>query len=223
MASTTSPSPPLLLLLFLCFFSLSSKTHLAIAAETLSANQSLSGSQTIISKGGNFELGFFSPANTSNFYIAIWYSYKKVSKQTVVWVANRDRPLSSSFSSELRISEDGNLVLLDGSKNLFWSTNLTSPASNSTVAEILDTGNLVLRDGSDPNSVLWQSTDHPTDTLLQGGKVGINRVTKVNQILTSWRNSDDPGSGIYSLEIDPNGSSLCMQNPFARGFDMTET
>ncbi|KAA8524503.1 hypothetical protein F0562_010926 [Nyssa sinensis] len=44
---------------FLCF---SLNIHLSFGADTISANHSLYGNQTIVSsEGGNFELGFFRP------------------------------------------------------------------------------------------------------------------------------------------------------------------
>nr|CAD1830723.1 unnamed protein product [Ananas comosus var. bracteatus] len=98
-------------------------TNLSTASDTISPSQSLSGNNTIVSKNGNFELGFFSPSNTSNYYIGIWF--KKVPGQTIIWVANRENPVSDSFSSELKIAPDGNLVLLDESKLQIWSSNST--------------------------------------------------------------------------------------------------
>ncbi|XP_021811187.1 G-type lectin S-receptor-like serine/threonine-protein kinase B120 isoform X3 [Prunus avium] len=45
-------------ILLLCLFL---KCHISLAADTISADQSLSGDQTIVSAGGVFELGFFKP------------------------------------------------------------------------------------------------------------------------------------------------------------------
>ncbi|XP_077243356.1 G-type lectin S-receptor-like serine/threonine-protein kinase At2g19130 isoform X2 [Tasmannia lanceolata] len=166
--------------------------------------QSLSGSQTITSQGGNFELGFFTPGTSRNYYIGIWY--KKISEQTVVWVANRETPLLDT-SSELKISEDGNLVLVQQSNIAVWSTNSASGTRDSTVAKLLDNGNLILRDASNSSVIIWQSFDHPTHIWLPGGWFGLNKITGERQVLTSWRNSEDPAPGPYSLEIDPGGSS----------------
>nr|CAD1819304.1 unnamed protein product [Ananas comosus var. bracteatus] len=148
-----------------------------MAADTISRTQPLSGNQKLVSKGGKFALGFFQPD------------------------PNR-RPRLLEFT----ISDNGDLVLFNPSKSPIWSAgaNITS---NSSVAVILDTGNLVLRDGSDPSRVFWQSIDHPTDTWLPTGKIGLNKLTGVSQRLISWKNSDDPAPGIYSLELDPNGTS----------------
>ncbi|KAJ4729927.1 S-receptor-like serine/threonine-protein kinase [Melia azedarach] len=188
--------------LFMCF---SLKSHFSVAApDTISANKSLSGDQTVVSEGGIFELGFFKPGNSSNYYIGMWY--KKLSEQTVVWVANRDKPVSDRYSSVLRIS-DGNLVLFNESKMPIWSTSLNSTSTTSVKAVLLDEGNLVLRNWADNSLMpLWQSFDHPTHTWLPGMKFGKNKRTKANQILTSWKNKEDPAPGLFSLEIDPDGS-----------------
>ncbi|KAI5412804.1 G-type lectin S-receptor-like serine/threonine-protein kinase At2g19130 [Lathyrus oleraceus] len=190
------------------FFSIHFHPSLA-ALTTISANQSLSAYQTLVSKGGRFELGFFKPGNSSNYYIGIWY--KKVSQQTIVWVANRDNPVSDKNTATLKISA-GNLVLLDESSKQVWSTNMSFPKSVSVSAILLDSGNLVLRnrpndDASDP---LWQSFDHPADTWLPGGKIRLDKKTKKPQYLTSWKNKEDPATGLFSLELDPKGTSAYL-------------
>ncbi|EEF49099.1 s-receptor kinase, putative [Ricinus communis] len=192
-----------LCLLSLCYFSLS--FHVSFAADKITATQPLSGDQTIVSAGGVFKLGFFNPGNSSKFYIGIWYN--RVSQRTFVWVANRATPVSDKFSSELRIS-DGNLVLFNESKIPIWSTNLT-PSSSGTVEAVLnDTGNLVLNGSSNNSSeTLWQSFDHPADTWLPGAKIGLNKITGKNTRLVSWKNKEDPAPGLFSLELDPNGTS----------------
>ncbi|XP_045800644.1 G-type lectin S-receptor-like serine/threonine-protein kinase At2g19130 [Trifolium pratense] len=187
------------------FFSLNSYPSLA-AITTISANQSISGDQTLISKGGIFELGFFKPGNSSNYYIGIWY--KKIIQQTIVWVANRDNPVSDKNTAILEISA-GNLVLLNEFSKQVWSTNTSFPKSDTVVAVLLDTGNLVLRNrpNDEVSKPLWQSFDHPTDTWLPGGKIKLDTKTKKPQYLTSWKNKKDPATGLFSLELDPKGTT----------------
>ncbi|KAA8526368.1 hypothetical protein F0562_008429 [Nyssa sinensis] len=180
------------LLLFFVFF----KLHLSIGADTITSGQSLSANQTISSEGGVFELGFFTPGNSQNYYIGIWY--KGFPNKTVVWVANRNQPISDPSSDELKLLQNGNLVLLNQFKTQIWSTNSTSNIANSTIAMLLDNGNLVIRHLS---NVIWQSFDYPTDTWLPGGKVGHK------QIVTSWRSSENPATSIFSFEVEPNGTS----------------
>ncbi|XP_072951072.1 G-type lectin S-receptor-like serine/threonine-protein kinase At2g19130 isoform X2 [Typha angustifolia] len=62
-------------------------------------------------------------------------------------------------------------------------------------------------DGSKSSKVYWQSIDHPTNTWLPGSKLGLNKKSGVDQRLISWKNSEDPAPGIFSLELDPNGTS----------------
>ncbi|XP_052178980.1 G-type lectin S-receptor-like serine/threonine-protein kinase At2g19130 [Diospyros lotus] len=184
--------------------------HFSEGVDTIYAGQSLSGTQTITSRGGVFELGFFTPGNSRNYYIGIWYMRPRPSK-TVVWVANRNRPVSDPSSSELKLFEDGILVLLVQSKTRIWSTNLsTSSFGNSTVAMLLDNGNFIVRDALDSANVIWQSFDYPTDTWLPGGKVGYSNVRKQNQFLTSWRNPENPAPSLFSLEVEPSSSLILV-------------
>ncbi|OMO99880.1 hypothetical protein COLO4_13063 [Corchorus olitorius] len=156
----------ILSVLFIYFFSLN--YQLSFGADTISANQTLSGDETIVSSGGNFELGFFKPGNSSNYYIGMWYGLGLVSEKTPVWVANRETPIRDRFSAELRIS-DGNLVLFNESQLPIWSTNVSSSTGSSSVIAVLeDTGNLVLKDGPNSSTLLWQSLEHPSHTWLPG-------------------------------------------------------
>jgi len=198
------------LMLSLLFLGLSVNSHISLGADTISANQPLYGDQTIVSSGGNFVLGFFTPGKSSNYYIGMWYSTSKVSTQTIVWVANRDKPVSDKSSSVLRIS-DGNLVLFNESQIPVWSTNLTSTTSSSPVqAVLLDDGNLVLNNGSTSSQHLWQSFDHPADTWLPGSKISFNKISSQNQLLISWKNEQNPAPGLFSLELQENTSSYII-------------
>ncbi|XP_059437581.1 uncharacterized protein LOC132170571 [Corylus avellana] len=181
----------------------------SIAGDTLSAGQPLlaSKNQTITSDGSNFVLGFFKPGASSRIYLGIWYN-NDYGDQAIVWVANREKPMSDPSSSRLELSEDGNLVLLSGSSNIpFWSTNLTHPPlSNSTEAVLGDDGNFVLRGRSNTSSIFWESFDHPTDTLLPGAKLGVDKITGKSKELISWKNSQDPAPGMFSFRLAPDGS-----------------
>ncbi|TVU08584.1 hypothetical protein EJB05_41993, partial [Eragrostis curvula] len=181
------------------------------ASDTISATSRISGSQTIVSRGGNFELGFFRPpgdnntaSSSPNYYLGIWYK-KGVSVLTPVWVANRAAPVTDAASSRLAVAADGNLVITNEAGKLVWSTNVSVASSNATEAVILDSGNLVLR--RDNGEVLWQSMEHPTDTWLPGARLGRNKVTGDVQTLAAWKNYGDPAPGVYSFGIDPNGTS----------------
>ncbi|PON79928.1 S-receptor-like serine/threonine-protein kinase [Trema orientale] len=177
------------------------------ASDTIKPNQSLSDSagQTLISAGQIFQLGFFSPKNSENRYVGLWY--KNLPQDTIVWVLNRDNPLENS-SGLLTINPTGNLVVLSNqSRNPIWASN--SSAQNPTL-QLLNTGNLVVKDGG-TGKIAWQSFDHPCDTLLAGMKLGWDLETGRNWYLSSWTGPEDPSTGNYTYEVDPRGLPQLIQ------------
>ncbi|XP_076961069.1 G-type lectin S-receptor-like serine/threonine-protein kinase At4g27290 [Bidens hawaiensis] len=176
------------------------------ALDSISANQTIKDGDTIVSDGDMYELGFFSPGKSKNRYLGIWY--KKISYGTVVWVANRETPITDN-SGMLRLSRDGNLQILSGGSTVIWSSNTTvSTWTNDTamVVQLLDTGNLVVWDTSSrKQSVIWQSFDYPGNTVLPGMKFGKNLVTGRESSLTPWKSPDDPSPGPYRHWMDTNG------------------
>ncbi|XP_059658866.1 receptor-like serine/threonine-protein kinase SD1-8 [Cornus florida] len=193
---------------FLCVLLLFQLLHtscFSIGGDTLSMGQSLSVSQTLVSQGSIFELGFFTKFTTTSHNIYLGIRYKNLTEQIIVWVANREHAMLPPLSySKLEFSRDGNLVLLTNvSGNIIWSTNFVSPTPNFTEAVLLDNGNFVVRDVINPSTIYWQSFDHPTDTWLPGAKLGIDKLIGKTQVLTSWKNSKDPAPGMFSFGIDP--------------------
>ncbi|XP_058094644.1 G-type lectin S-receptor-like serine/threonine-protein kinase At4g27290 [Magnolia sinica] len=174
---------------------------ISTSIDTITPSQSIKDGETLISAAGNYELGFFSPGNSTSWYIGIWYK-KAPPEKKYIWVANRDDPLTNS-SGVLSIATDGNLAVSIMGQPAFPITN-ASTAVNYTTAKLLDTGNLVLQDNQ--NRVLWQSFDYPTDTMVPGMKFGFDRRTGRSRIITSWKSENDPSSGDYVLRLDPHGS-----------------
>lgn len=199
MENLKNSSPSLAVFWFLVFF----LAKISIASDTVSPKQSINGSQTIVSSGKKFELGFFTPGNANDQYLGIWY--KNIPVKTVVWVANRNKPLRNS-SGILTFGKDGMLVILNQEGDVIWSSSSTHTAK-SPVAQLLDTGNFVLKDASDSKveNYVWQSFDYPSDTLLPGMKLGWNLKTGLNRYLTSWKSSDDPSFGNYSYGLNRGG------------------
>ncbi|XP_059628024.1 G-type lectin S-receptor-like serine/threonine-protein kinase At1g11330 [Cornus florida] len=167
------------------------------AIDTITSTQPIHDSQTIVSSGATFKLGFFSPSvNSSNRYVGIWYN--DISAKEVVWVANRDTPLFDS-SGIVTISEDGNLVVLNEQKQIVWSSDVPNASVNSS-AQLSDSGNLMLRDDSNGN-IIWESFEHPFDSLLQGMKISTNKFTGKKTQLTSWKSPSVPSSGRYTFGV----------------------
>ncbi|KAJ4828227.1 hypothetical protein Tsubulata_613111 [Turnera subulata] len=176
--------------------------QICVSKDTVSVNEPLADGETLVSRGEKFTLGFFSPGNSSKRYVGIWYT--SVTLQTVVWVANREHPINDK-SGVLSVNDQGNLVLFPknySSTTPVWSTNVTTTSSTSnSIARLLDSGNLVLI-REDGRSVAWQSFDHPVNTLLPNAKLGIDRRTGLNRVLTSWKSLDDPGRGNWSRTVE---------------------
>ncbi|CAN1319146.1 G-type lectin S-receptor-like serine/threonine-protein kinase RKS1 [Linum perenne] len=171
----------------------------------IAANQLITDGGLVISKGGRFALGFFSLQSSSYRYLGIWYH--ELPEQTVVWVANRDNPINGT-SGVLSVDGYGNLSLYKSSEEMLpvWSA---KGVNGPCVAKLLDSGNLVLMDMDGVRTmmtIVWQSFAYPTDTLLPGMKVGLNRRTGQSCFLTSWRSADDPGTGNFTFKLNPSGS-----------------
>ncbi|XP_059441319.1 G-type lectin S-receptor-like serine/threonine-protein kinase At4g27290 [Corylus avellana] len=191
--------------LFVFYSFLFSLLRTSISLDTITPSQSIrDGGSALVSAGGQFQLGFFSPGNPDSRYVGIWYT---VSTDIVVWVANREAPLSD-HSGVLKLADDGVLVLLNSTNGTVWSSrSTTSTTPQNPVAQLLDTGNLAVKDGNDdkPEKFLWQSFDYPCDTLLPEMKLGWNFVTGLERFLSSWKSTDDPAQGEFSVRIDLQG------------------
>ncbi|KAL8237822.1 hypothetical protein R6Q59_018903 [Mikania micrantha] len=179
----------------------------ANAANTISANQTVGINETIVSPQETFLLGFFSPGNSTNHYVGIWY--KKISKPTYVWVANRNTPLTDT-SVELTLTAQGVLIIRNTTTGfIIWSsTNSSTTSLKNPIGQLLDSGNFIIyEDGVDINQdePIWQSFDFMTDNILPGMKHGRNLVTGIERHITSWKSDDDPAVGEYSDWIDTRG------------------
>ena len=121
--------------------------RISISVDTMTVNQIIRDGDTITSPGGSFELGFFSPDNSKNRYLGIWY--KKMATGTVVWVANRQIPLTNS-SGVLKLTDQGILVILDANDTTFWSSNSSQSSKNPNAQTdgliALEIGNYILLD-----------------------------------------------------------------------------
>ncbi|KAJ0046088.1 hypothetical protein Pint_04370 [Pistacia integerrima] len=195
--------------ILIIFSFLFSTVTTATTVNTITPGQSIrDGESTVVSRGQAFELGFFTPGKSRNRYVGIWYKKLsgKVSDRTVIWVANRDTPLSDS-SGVLTITQKGFLVLLNSTNGTVWSSTVSKIANN-PVAELLESGNLVVKvakKDDNADNFLWQSFDYPGDNLLPGMKLGVNLVTGLNRYMSSWRGTDDPAHGDFKYMIDPHG------------------
>ncbi|KAK1421234.1 hypothetical protein QVD17_23419 [Tagetes erecta] len=178
-----------------------------VQEDTITNDQVFRDNNTLVSANERFELGFFSPGSSSNRYLGIWY--KNISPKTVVWVANRARPITDS-SGVFRVLTNGSLLVTAGRNHTtIWLSETSLVSSHTTiinpVAQLLNLGNLVVREKSDEERYIWQSFDYPADTFLPGMKIGKDLVSGFERQLRSWKSQDDPSPGEFITLIDTNG------------------
>ncbi|CAN6340235.1 unnamed protein product [Urochloa humidicola] len=230
--------PPLhvalaVLILFSSLHTATPCSNATAKGDTLAAGQALAVTDKLVSRNGKFALGFFQfrhtvPAaaagkstgdttatvsvSSPGWYLGIWFN--KIPVCTTVWVANRDSPIPASQlnTTQLRISRDGNLVIVALNKNTstesrLWSTTVVNNSTDSITAVLNSTGNLALIP-KPPSSrePLWQSFDYPTDVGLPTAKIGRNKLTNFKRSFVSRKSLIDPGSGSYSIEVGADGA-----------------
>ncbi|XP_010545709.1 PREDICTED: G-type lectin S-receptor-like serine/threonine-protein kinase CES101 isoform X2 [Tarenaya hassleriana] len=165
--------------------------------DTLLKGQFLKDEQELVSAFRIFKLGFFSPGKSGKCTFGDL-------RDRVVWIANRNDPISN-HSGSLIIDSLGKLKILRGAVDPVELS--STETTGNTTLKMLDSGNLQLQEMDSDGSVkriLWQSFDYPTDTLLPGMKLGFNVRTGKIWELTSWLEKDLPASGSFTFGMDPN-------------------
>jgi hypothetical protein len=129
-----------------------------------SKNQSLGSSLTAqnkdtywVSPSGDFAFGF-QQIGKGGYLLAIWFN--KIPEKTIVWSANGDNLVP--IGSKVELTKDGQFVLSDPTGKEIWKPGLVG--TGVAYAAMLDSGNFVL--ASQDSGFLWESFDHPTDTIL---------------------------------------------------------
>ncbi|KAL9243748.1 hypothetical protein vseg_017599 [Gypsophila vaccaria] len=195
----------LIFILVCCFTTIYSST-----TDTINSTHFLHDPGFITSPNGTFNLGFFSPPGTSARYLGIWFNKPDV---LVVWVANQGNPINDN-SGLLRVSELGQLELVDGSNRTVWATpttvsNVTNATNvNTMTAQLLDTGNLVLigNDTGPVSYLVWQSFENPTNTFLPGMQPTFpSTPNRDHVIFKAWKSASDPSVGSFSVGIGTAG------------------
>ncbi|PSR84622.1 G-type lectin S-receptor-like serine/threonine-protein kinase [Actinidia chinensis var. chinensis] len=181
--------------------------------------------QPLLTRGSSgpwFSCGFYCNYTTNEclFALLIFPNSTMTKNSKVVWSANRNNPVS--FNATLDLAENGNLALKHANGSLVWTTN--TRGKSVVGLNLTEMGNLVLFDRE--NAVVWQSFDHPTDSLLPG------QVLVAGQKLISNKSSTDWGEGLYalflsntklvaSMESDPPQHYYESNNEFAIPTDKT--
>ncbi|KAJ3695908.1 hypothetical protein LUZ60_001285 [Juncus effusus] len=141
----------------------------------------------LTSRNGTFQAAVYKPGTQQSRY---YFSILHAATQTVVWTANRDIPMPDRDST-VNLTPKG-LNVAYSNYTVIWST----PSFNSPVyaLRLLDTGNMLLLDES--NSTLWQSFDHPSDTLVS------SQLLPTGSYISSSVSADsDFSEGDYRLNV----------------------
>ncbi|XP_020553081.1 G-type lectin S-receptor-like serine/threonine-protein kinase CES101 [Sesamum indicum] len=169
-------------------------------------------SSQLVSANGIFSLGFTTMGALDTAYLGVSHTN---SRYVPVWIGNREQPASTSQDPFLSVDTTGKLFITHGTNGgdpieLYAGE---SSKKNNVSVTLLNTGNLVVKEMSSSNGevILWQSFDHPTDTLLPGMKLGVNHRSGRNRVLTSWFGPLDPAPGAFTLEWDPDVGRLLVR------------
>ena len=160
MAPTLPCNHPLCYLLLLLLLLLKPVSSYAQTSGKFSLGSSLTAQKNDsfwASPSGDFAFGFQQIGN-GGFLLAIWFN--KVPEKTIIWSANSDNP--TPRGSKVELTTDGEFILNDQKGKQMWKADLIGPGV--AYAAMLDTGNFVL--ASHDSTYLWQSFNHPTDTIL---------------------------------------------------------
>ncbi|XP_017641116.2 LOW QUALITY PROTEIN: G-type lectin S-receptor-like serine/threonine-protein kinase LECRK3 [Gossypium arboreum] len=151
------------------------------------------------SRSGDFAVGF-RKMEMDGFLLSIWFD--KIPEKTVVWSANRNDPVEKGSIVEL--TTGGNLVVKDQKGRQIWSS--ISADTGVSYAALLDTGNLVL--ASQDNTILWQSFENPTDTLLP------TQTMKLDTQVIAHYTETNYSSGRYKFMLQRDGNLLLYTTNF---------
>jgi hypothetical protein len=94
-------------------------------------------------------------------------------------------------------------------------------ASVNAAAVLLDNGNLVIRDQVNNSMVIWQSFDEPTNVLLSGGLLGLNKITGMNITLSSYSDNNYLPTYTLSLDATRRRGFIIKNNPYGLMFTGT--
>ncbi|XP_059284989.1 EP1-like glycoprotein 2, partial [Lycium ferocissimum] len=111
----------------------------------------------------------------------------------LVWSANRNNPVRVDATLQLR--KDGGVFLMDSNGTLIWNTSTSGKIVSGF--NLTEMGNLVLFDKS--NDTIWQSFDHPTDSLVPG------QIMAPGQKLISSISATDWNEGMFTLDVKSSG------------------
>ncbi|GAY45166.1 hypothetical protein CUMW_087470 [Citrus unshiu] len=187
------------------FFILSSGCLTATAKQrrsNISIGSSLSpiGNSSWRSPSGLYAFGFYPQSNVSGrYYVGVFLA--GIPEKTVVWTANRDDPPVST-NDTLLFNSEGSIVLRSSQQS--QDSLIADDSQSASSASMLDSGNFVLYDSN--GKTLWQTFEHPTDTLLPNQRLSVG--TK----LFPGISETNPSTGKFLLIMQGDGNLVQYAN-----------
>ncbi|KAF5764587.1 putative protein kinase RLK-Pelle-SD-2b family [Helianthus annuus] len=153
------------------------------------------------SPSGDFAIGFRYLDDQNLYLLAIWFD--KIPDKTIVWHANGDN--LAQERSKLELTTHGELKLTDPDGGTIWEAQST----NVSYGSMLDSGNFILADNISSSRYLWQSFDHPADTILPTQEL------QINEVLSSRDTRNSFSLGRYQLRLMLEGDLVLtvVSNP----------
>ncbi|KAM0939862.1 putative protein kinase RLK-Pelle-SD-2b family [Dioscorea sansibarensis] len=196
-----------MLLLFMFFLILQTLDYESAAAPppppTPKANcqinleSTLSTSSSWPSPSARFAFGFY-PEGSGGFKVGIQFIVSS-NKTTIIWTSNRDgSPVSENAT--LKFGEGGLKLFLVTAQGESQNVVNLGQTSSAYCASMLDSGNFVIYNSS--GSVIWQTFDYPTDTLMVG-QVLRNETELISSV--SYMNHS---RGRFRLRMQTNGNLI---------------
>ncbi|GLT63184.1 hypothetical protein SLA2020_357650 [Shorea laevis] len=222
--------------LFLLFASVSLFCTSTRAAQELligfkaTPNPSVSSFQSLLDDStGNFSFGFLR-VNSNHLALAVLH----VPSNEPLWLANPTQ--LAPWSDQTQLLFNGSLVISDPTRRVFWSTDKEGDR-----VVLLNTSNLQVQKLNNSQTVLWQSFDFPTNTLVEDQNftstmalvssnglysmrlgndfIGLYANFKANTELFYWRHraleakaSIVKGGGPVYIRVNPDGYLGMYQN-----------
>ncbi|XP_058005479.1 G-type lectin S-receptor-like serine/threonine-protein kinase LECRK3 [Hevea brasiliensis] len=143
-----------------------------------------------LSPPGLYAFGFYQQG--SGYAIGVFIV--GIPHKTVVWTANRDDP--PVHNATLLFSNTGEFIVL--ALNQAMPTPVISPSQSPSSASLFDSGNFVLYNSD--RDIIWQSFDHPTDTLLPTQRL------EANSQLFSAVSQTNHSTGNFRLAMQEDGN-----------------
>ncbi|KAK4859103.1 hypothetical protein QYF36_026886 [Acer negundo] len=151
-------------------------------------------SESWLSPSMDFAFGFHQLDNKDLFLLAIWYY--KIPSKTVVWYALSDKPVPRG--SKIQLTADRGLALDDPDGTEIWKSDIGMHQADAGF--IYDTGNFLIVDTN--SEKLWQSFDHPTDTLLP------TQIMERGGVVSSRRTETDFSQGRFQFRLLEDGNAV---------------